>query len=378
MTETRNNERRILGRGSILVLTIAALALLLYTARAMIGPLVIACLLAYLLNPAVNLLKKHTRLRHHQAVPIVFGLFLIMVFLLLLTFLPIITRQAQDLSRELKLFLPQIDDIFSKSISRLGFDVSLAPLITQLQETSLQLFRPERLFRVIQSATTNLAWVLVILVTTYYLLRDWEPLREWIIQLAPEPEQTEIRRIHREIKTIWSSYFRGQLLIMLLVGLCSGLTAALIGLPRSMLLGALAGSLEIIPSIGPAVATAFAAALALLEGSTTLAIPNAWLTLLVILLFSLIQLIENIWIQPIIIGHRLRLHRGLVFIAIIGTLTLGSALLTLIIVPIIASVMVIGSYLRQRLWEVDSGSSHPFSGKSTPSPEANEIHAMKS
>lgn len=83
----------------------------------------------------------------------------------------------------------------------------------------------------INTASTNLAWVLLILVTTFYLLQDWERLIAWIIHLTPQVTQPDLHRLYREITVVWGSYLRGQLLIMFLIGIFSGLGAAILGLP---------------------------------------------------------------------------------------------------------------------------------------------------
>ena len=139
-----------------------------------------------------------------------------------------------------------------------------------IRETASQLFQPERVFRVITSVITNFVWVLIVLVVTYYLLMDWERLREWFIGLFPKPYKTDVRRMHDEIIVIWRRYFRGQLLVMLMVGILSGLSGSLIGLPKAAILGLLTGMLDMIPSLGPIIATMLAAVVAWHKGSAFL------------------------------------------------------------------------------------------------------------
>ncbi len=92
-----------------------------------------------------------------------------------------------------------------------------------------------------------------------------------------------------------------------------------------------------------------AAVIAWFEGSVYLPLSNAWFTVVVIALYNLVQLVENIWLQPRIMERSLRLHRGLVFVAVVSALTLAGALVALIIVPLIGSVVVVGRYLRCRV-----------------------------
>jgi predicted PurR-regulated permease PerM len=238
-----------------------------------------------------------------------------------------------------------------------GYDLQFDSFVEDLRITTNQFFKPERIFRVIKGATTNLVWLLVIFVTSYYLLHDWELLREWLFRLAPVAHQADLRHLHNDIKSLWEAYFRGQLLLMTIVGLFSGFTALAIGLPRAALVGLLAGVLDFIPSIGPTVATGAAAFIAWLEGSTVLAISNYWFVYVVVLCFAIIQLMENLWLQPYIFGRRVHLHRGIVFVAILGALTLGSALLALVIVPTIGSARLIGGYLHHHVFQQRSVSS---------------------
>lgn len=149
---------------------------------------------------------------------------------------------------------------------------------------------------------------------------------------------------------------------MLLVGFLTGLGSAVIGLRHAMLLGLLAGGLDLIPSLGPIVAMVVAVAVAWFEGSTYLPLSKGWVVAMVIALYTLVQQMENVWLQPRIMGRRLRLHPGLVFIAVSGALTLGGTVVALIIVPLLASAGVVGSYVHRRMLDLEpwsEGVDHP-------------------
>jgi predicted PurR-regulated permease PerM len=332
-----------------LIIVLTGLVWLLFAVRALIGPLVIAALLAYVLNPAVTLITSRTKLSHNLSASLVYLLFLAVLVAILVIFVPVVISQAKSLSLELQGIKVQLEDVLASPITFLGFDLPLDELLAELQEISSPLLKPERVLRVLKATTTNLTWILVILVTTYYLLRDWERLREWLIRLAPEAYQPDVRRLHEEIKGVWRAYLRGQLLLMLLVGVLTGLGSAAVGLPGAVVLGLLAGALDLIPSLGPTVALMVAAVVAWFEGSTYLPLSNALFTVVVVALYTLVQMVENIWLQPRIMERSLRLHPGLVFVAVVSALTLVGALVALIIVPLIGSAMVVGRYVRCRI-----------------------------
>ena len=352
-----------------LIIVLIGLVWLLFAVRALIGPLVIAALLAYVLNPAVTLITSRTRFSHNLSVSLVYLLFLTVLGVILVIFVPVVINQVKSLSLELQGIKGHLEDALAGAVTFLGFDLSLDKLLAELQEISSPLLKPERVLRVLRATTTNLAWILVILVTTYSFLRDWERLREWLIRLAPEVYQSDIRRLHEELKGVWRAYLRGQLLLMLLVGVLTGLGSAAVGLPGAVALGLLAGALDLIPSLGPTVALMVAAVVAWFEGSAYLPLSNGSFTVVVVALYTLVQLVENIWLQPRIMERSLRLHRGLVFVAVVGALTLVGALGALIVVPLIGSAKVVGRYVHLRMlglepWPepVDSPSADGSSG----------------
>lgn len=332
-----------------LVVVLMGLAWLVFALRPLLGPLIIAALLAYVLNPAVTLIKTHTKWRHSVAVSVLFCLFLAALVAILILFVPLVVHQAQRVALELQIARARLEESLTSPVAFLGFELPLDDMLVELEEISAPLFRPQRVLRTVMAATTNLAWIMVILVTAYHLLQDWDRLREWLIGLAPEAYQADVRRLYGDIKALWQAHLRNQLLLMLSVGLLTGLASAAIGLRHALLLGLLAGVLDLIPSLGPLVAMVVAVATAWLRGSAYLPLSNAWFVVLVIGLYLLIQQVENIWLQPRIMGRRLRLHPGLVFIAVTAALVLGGTVVALIIVPLVASAGVVGRYIHSRM-----------------------------
>jgi predicted PurR-regulated permease PerM len=331
------------------VVVLVGLVWLLSAAQALIGPLVIAALLAYVLNPAVTLIETRARLRHNASVSLVFFLFLAVLVAILVIFVPLVANQAKRVALELQIVKVRLEEALVTPVTFLGFELPLDEIMVELQEISAPLFKPQRVLRMLVAATTNLAWIVVILVTTYHLLRDWERLREWLIRLVPEAYQPDVRRLQEEIKDIWQAHLRGQLLLMLLVGVLTGLASVAVGLRHAVLLGLLAGALDLIPSLGPIMAVVVAVGVAWFEGSTYLPLSNTGFTVVVIGLYILIQQVESIWLQPRIMGRRLRLHPGLIFIAVTGALALGGTVVALIIVPLLASAGVVGRYFHRRV-----------------------------
>jgi predicted PurR-regulated permease PerM len=123
-----------------------------------------------------------------------------------------------------------------------------------------------------------------------------------------------------------------------------------IGLPGALALGFLAGLLNLIPELGPAAVGFLATLIAYLEGSQVLPwMPHLGVAALTLGVYLLINAFKSVWIQPRILGRSVLMHEGLVFVAIVGALILNGILGVLVVVPLLASAIIVGKYLRQRL-----------------------------
>ncbi len=348
MSQSWNKTTRYL----VLILSLAGLVWFLIAARGLIGPLAIAALLAYVLNPSVVFVNTRTKLPRKWVVLLVYLASLAVLVTLGIVFAPLIAEQVVNLADELTRVQAQLESL-ATPIVFLGFEFPLNEAVTNFGIASTNFIRPDLIVGIIQSASTNLAWILVILVTTFYLLQDWHILREWLLNLAPDEYQVDARRLYFEVQAVWSNYLRGQLVLMFIVGFLSGIGLAVIGVSGAAALGILTGILDAILSVGPIIAMLIAAAVAWVDGSTFFALSGSWVALLVIILFGLIQIVENVWLRPRVIGRWVHLHPAIVFIAVMGSLALAGVLVTLIIIPVLSSAGVIGRYIYCKVLDMD-------------------------
>lgn len=92
------------------------------------------------------------------------------------------------------------------------------------------------------------------------------------------------------------------------------------GLKNALVIGLIAGILELITSLGPTITTTIAGLSAWTQGSLTLGLSNFWFAIVVCSIFIIIQIIENTFLVPRVMSKRMNIHPALVFIAIVSTL----------------------------------------------------------
>lgn len=340
-----------------LALMIAFVFGLSWYVRSIFQPLIIAGLIAYIMMPAVNMLKKHFKMKHKLAVNLVYFILLLLFFASPVLFVPELISQTQTFSNDLLGIYAEALDFFNQPIALGPLVVNVGSYFPEFENSIATLLSslPERTLHLIESASRNTAWFFVIVVAVYYLLLDWDKLRELLIRQAPKTHQRDARLIFLEIKEIWAAYLRSQIALMAIVGIVFSIVWLAIGLPGALIIGILAGLLTIIPDLGPLIASLVAIAVALLEGSLFLNLSNFWFAALVLVIYLILINLKNIWLRPRLMGRSVHLHEGLVFIAIIAAVLLQGILGAIVVIPVIASTLVIGRYLKAGIMGYEPG-----------------------
>jgi predicted PurR-regulated permease PerM len=333
-----------------IIVFITVVALLIY-AREAVKMLVISAFAAYLISPAVTMLVQNTKLTRKAAVNIVYFSALIVMVGVPAALTPIffdeiklVASDLLDLSNQTSEWLTQ-----PKQFGNMVFHFEqVGESLGQLQESILTPL-PEEALALIESTSINTLWFLVILVSVHLFMSEWPHMRDWLVDLAPQAYREELRELYRRLRNVWMAYLRGQIVLMLVVGVVFTIAWAIIGIPGALVLGALAGLFTLIPDVGPFLAVALAFGVALLEGSNWIPLSNFWVAGIVAAAYLVLINLKNFFLRPIIMGRSLRMNEALIFIAIMIATILEGIMGALLVVPVLASVAVIIEYLRRRI-----------------------------
>ncbi len=329
---------------------VAFAAFVIY-ARAAASALIIAGFVAYLINPVVTFLLEKTRMSRAAAVNLVYFSALILLVGIPATLTPVFFSEAQLVIRDLLDLTDQVNEILSEPIVFAGYIFHFEQLgqsLTQLRSTALSPL-PEELFQLLESTSVGLLWFLVILVAVHLFLSHWPEMRDYLIELAPEPYQDEMRELYGRIRHVWMAYLRGQIVLMLIVGVVFTVAWLIIGIPGALALGVIAGFFTLVPDVGPFLAAILAVGVALLEGSSWIPLSNLWVAGITLATYLILINLKNFWLRPYVMGRSVHMNEGLVFIAIMAATILEGIMGALLVVPVLASVAVIGEYMRRRI-----------------------------
>jgi predicted PurR-regulated permease PerM len=319
--------------------------------REIFPPLITAALIAYIFYPFVELFRRRFKLRQGVASRLVYFFSLALMITVPVSLAPMLVRELDVVVGDLLQTVDEIELLLANPIVIANFQLHLNTIIPDLRDslTTLLSILPADAFKLLETTSRGTLWFLVIIISAYYFMTDWDKMRDWAIGLAPADYRHDIWRLYREIKAVWMGYLRGQLTLMTIVAVVFGIIWSIIGLPGALVLGILAGLFSLIPDVGPFAATALALVVALLEGSRWLPVSNFVFALIVAGLYAVLINIKNIWLRPLIYGRSVHMHAGIVFVSIIAAVIFTGIIGAFIVVPVLASLGVIGRYLHARL-----------------------------
>jgi predicted PurR-regulated permease PerM len=361
---------------------------LAYLARNVISLLALAAVIAYVFQPAVGWLER-------RRVPRGLGAALCLLLLVLLVALgPVLLAPAIiNGVRSIIDVLIRLPDLFQQwaaniivdqpLISVAGFTLDIAAVVEELQasvaDTLGQIQLPS-LADLVDYVTTGLSTAgaivqtavgiastvvsaalstLLLVVLIYFLTRDGRQLSISLKNLTLPEYRPEVEELGRRLDVVWKSFFRGQIALSLIIGAVVTLSTYLLGLPGALVLGILAGILEVVPNLGPVLALIPAVLVALVQGSDVLPVSNVVFALIVVGVYVLIQQIENNYLVPRIMGHSLNLHPLFVLVGVVVGASFAGVLGAFLAAPVLASLKVLGLYAHAKILDRDPWSEPP-------------------
>jgi predicted PurR-regulated permease PerM len=319
------------------ILIFAAVLTVLYIARAVIVLFAFSILLAYLINPVVRFLQRHSLFFKNLRGPHVaeaYLAFLIAAVFLIHAFAPDLhrhpTRAIQNVQTLLeKVSSGEIADELGASFGWSDEQAARGKAFIQHHSSEIEAW----VKTAEQFLSIALGGVVAIPILALFFLSDGEKLTEQLIRLiSTRGNHRALQSLVVELDLTLQHYIRAKVILALLSFTFSSLAMLLLGFSSPLLLGLLAGILEFIPVAG----WILAAATILTVGFVTHA---HWIWMLLLLVVW--RLFMDYLIAPKVMGHELELHPLLaIFTMMIGG-AVGGIVGIYLSIPLIAAVRVI-------------------------------------
>jgi predicted PurR-regulated permease PerM len=322
-------------------IVIGALVALLWVARGVLPPFIIAAILAYVLNPLVDEIHEQT---HAPRRPIAFGVFLVV----LVGFGALLWLAGARLNGELRALEregPSIVESVAQrltggaNIDLLGQNITPVDLGRRIDLTLRDaLGTPSQAIQAISVGFGLLLNLILVFLSLAYMLSDGQAFFRYVLRYVPTEHRAHVQRLSTEIHRVLGRYLRGQLL---LIGLMSVVTFSILEwgfhLPYALWIGILTGILEIIPLIGPISAGAIACTIGFAQGGPPEAAGLA-------IVYFILRQVEDQLVMPIVVGRAVHVHPLVTIFAVLTGERIGGVLGMILAVPIAAAIKVALDY----------------------------------
>jgi len=345
---------------------IAIVAALLITFRNIVGPLLMAFILAYLLHPLANRLSRVAHLSWRFSVS---SIYIVVVIVLagLITYAGFqIVQQMQSVVEVVSQFIASLPDRIAELAT---VQINIGPFtftgladqsgITTLTEQLLQYVQPilgqaGGLVGTFASGTlSTLGWILFILIVSYFLLADASQVSRGIVVIELPGLDYDLRRIGSELSRIWNSFLRGQLIIFMLVVLAYTALLMILGLRYAFGIAILAGLARFVPYLGPFITWTVTALVAYFQGSNYFNLEPWQYALLVIVCCIVLDQIFDYLVVPRFYNTALGVHpAALLVTAIVAASLLGIVGLVLA-APVLATFILFSRYALRKMFDQD-------------------------
>jgi predicted PurR-regulated permease PerM len=322
---------------------IAALVLL-YALRGVLSPLFFSLGIAYLLDPVVDRFER-AGVPRAAAIAVVLTLLALVGALFLLLVLPAIIGEVVQFARELPTHLRALDQQVEPWLTAHGIpvphtvDEALSELALAPSELATRAAAPaQAILQYVLGGTVTVigavASVLVIPVLVFYLLYDFDRMVEGARDLVPLRFRAYVVEVSREIDAVLGQFVRGQLLVMIAMGVLYGVAYSLAGVRLAIPIALVAGLLAFIPYVGSGSALVMALLMCIVDWT-------GWTKpLLVVVAYAVCQFLEGFVVVPRIVGDKVGLPAVWVLVALMIGGEVFGFLGVLLAVPVAAVVKI--------------------------------------
>jgi predicted PurR-regulated permease PerM len=332
--------------------------------RSIIGPLLLAVILAYVLHPGAAIINRKTHLNWRWSVNIIFLLFVLILLAILTVSGLAIIQQMQSLVGVINTFTVTLPDLVDQISSQ---EYSIGPFSFGLSQTDLQSLANQVLDTLqpvlgrfgsilssfAASALVTLAWAMFVFVIAYFLLARTGQVTDAMIHIDIPGYNDDIRRINLQLRRIWNVFLRGQMVIFILAIFLYSILLTVLGVRYALGIAIMAGVARFIPYVGPFIVWIVTALVAIFQGYNYFGLETWVYAILVVALCLILDAILDNIVVPKFHGDTLGLHPAAVLVAALLAARLIGFVGLVLAAPVLASMVLISRYFIRKMFDQD-------------------------
>jgi predicted PurR-regulated permease PerM len=363
---TPNNSPRwsAITKLTISLTIIVILGALIIRFQNLLGPVLFAFVIAYVLHPVIAFVTRKTPLSWKLTVSLIYLIFVIILVALLTLGGVELVQQVQNLivtvQQNVDKLPEYIDQVSNWKLTVGPFVLDFAGFDWELIGNQVLAYVEPALGQIgsvvgslATSAATTIGWMIFITIVSYFFLFESGGLRDRIIQINIPVYADDIRRMGAKLSSIWNAFLRGQIIIFFLTSFVYAIFLSILGVRYALVLALITGFANFIPYVGPAINWVVLGLVTYFQASNIFGLSPFGYMALVIVVAILIDQVFNNLINPRVMASALKVHPAFVLIAALIAANLIGVIGVIIAAPLLATVQLFGTYIVRKMLDRD-------------------------
>ncbi len=328
-----------------------------------ISPVFIGLIIAWLFDPLVQFLTSKKIPRIISCI-LVYLVFFGLLTLLIVTIMPAFIDQIKDFVGTIPSLFSDFKKLASDIVGNFSNDNNIdlsgikTQIISSLESMSVNLTTnlPNMFMSIIKALVSGGMFLILGIMVGFYMLYDFNKMNRAILKMVPVRWRDNVRELGKRINSSLRGYVSGLLLVMLLVFITQSISLTIVGIKAPLVFALFCALTDVIPYFGPYIGAIPAVIVAFTVSPLT--------GIFCIIAIIIVQLLENNFYQPLIMGHTMKLHPVTIMIGLLVFEHFFGILGMVVATPVIATLKIIFTFIDEKI---------NFMGKIKGSEELDEI-----
>jgi len=339
---------------------VAILAGIFIYYRSIVSLIILAFIITYLFRPIVIYLTEKINMSWRLGTALLFVLFIILLIALLTGAGLAIAQQLTSLVNVLQDFaenLPELATDLTVYLERYG---TLGDFINlnDLANRALEVLQPllgqagSIVGSIATGAAVSIGRIFFVVFVAYFILSESGQVDKLAISQIPEYDY-DIRRMSRQLRIIWDSFFRGQIIIFMMVFVVYIIVLSALGVRYSVALATMTGFAVFIPYVGAWTTSIVLVLVTYLQPANYFGLlPWQYAVMILIIALSINFVFDN-YISPRFFGRALDIHPAAVLVSALLMASLLGLVGIFLAAPVVATLKLVGLYVFRKMMDLD-------------------------
>lgn len=281
------------------LLSLSLMGAILYVGQSILIPLFFSMLLATLLLPLVMFMEKR---KINRVVAILLSLLLSIITLLGVIYF--LSSQMANFFQDIDIIKERLTEVFNSAQQWVGeqFNIAIRKQEELIEDTKEKVEAGKIVGQTFISITSFLSYIVLIPVYTFLLLYYKDLIKQFFIHIFRNDNEEQIREVLHESRLVSQSFITGLLIDVVIVFALNSTGFLILGIKYALFLALTAALLNLVPYIGMIAANIFCMLITLVSSE------NISDVLWVGLVLAVVQLVDNNFLMPFIVGSKVRIN----------------------------------------------------------------------